>query len=377
MLTPCNSLKLDPSKLCPPSVDTENFFEALSTFKSSLLKLDNVVVANGDEIKTKRGKMETKIMPMTPGQSFIENPCLFNPYANEFYSPKDFSDLALALDQIDSETPVIFKIKFNNVTLSYSSTSDVVTIVNHDLSTDTPLDNNRYGCIYQDDTYTVCPRDFTPSHALCSMESLPSREQRRLSNKLDTLVLEGEESILSLINRVNSSVKRKLDPSDNPSTDLPAPDHEPSNCLPLIVKLDPPSPQEFVDLLVSQDEYDGFDAHLRQVARYLQILESNIAIFETDKFAFDLKLFRPVIDAAGYMKQWFSEDTIIYTLPACLLVLLCVILFCVGCIKCLRPSLARQNHEANTITLQSLALRSETRPMSAAQPPPSYQVEAV
>ena len=167
MLTPCNSLKLDPSKLCPPSVDTENFFEALSTFKSSLLKLDNVVVANGDEIKTKRGKMETKIMPMTPGQSFIENPCLFNPYANEFYSPKDFSDLALALDQIDLETPVIFKIKYNNVTLSYSSTSDVVTIVNHDLTRIRPWITTAT-VAYTRMTHILCVQGILPPPTHCA-----------------------------------------------------------------------------------------------------------------------------------------------------------------------------------------------------------------
>ena len=377
MLTPCNSLKLDPSKLCPPSVDTTNFFEALSTFKSNLLKLDNVAVANGNEIRTKRGQMETKIMPVAPETVFTENPCLFNPYANVFYSPQDFPDLALALDQIDLKEPVIFKIKLSDDNQSYTSVNGGVTIVNHDLIADTTLDNNRYGCIYQDDTYTVCPQNYKPSHALCSMESLPSREQRRLSNKLDTLVLQGEETILSLINRVNSSVKTKSDPLDNSSTDLPAPDHKQDSCLPLIIKLDPTSPPEFEDLLVSQDEYAGLDVHLRQVARYLQNLESNINIFEDDRFNFDLKLFRPVIDAAGYMKKWFSTETLLYTGPACLLVLLSIIVCCVGCIKCVRPTMARQNHEANTITLQSLALRSETRPMITAQPPPSYQVETV
>ena len=327
-------------------------------------------IASGSEIKAKSGKMETKILPVSPSSEFSANPCEYNPIAVSFYSPTDFSDMSVALDQTDAPEPVIFKIVFDNITETYSNLNGNIAISNPDIIMDPMSDDNhqRHGCLYPDDSFMVCKKDFKPTLALCSQQALPNREQRRLSNKLDTLVLQGEESIISLIDRVK---KVEKDKSGKPATGKPDPlltpkDENAPDCLPLFINFTPDLPSKFSDNLVSADEYSSLGKHIRLMSKFLETLKINIGSLENDEYVHDVKLARPVLDAATYVAKLFEGQTLIFTVPSALFALIILCACNIGLIRCLRPRIQAQNQAS---TLHTLALTTEHRPMLH---PPEY-----
>ena len=368
--SPCNGFKLDPDTLCPPIINTKQFFAKMDTFKKNLLSLDTVDIASGSEIKSKSGKMETKILPVSPSSEFSTNPCEYNSMATNFYSPKDFSDISVALDQINATEPVIFKIIYDNITDTFSNSNGNIVISNPDIILDPVSDENRqrYGCIYPDDSYIVCKKDFQPTLALCSQQAQPNREQRRLSNKLDTLVLQGEESIISLIDRVKKVEKNKSGQpvTEKSDTILTPKDERAPDCLPLVINFTPDVPTKFSDDLISADEYASLVQYIRQMSKFLEILKKNIVSLETDHYVHDVKLARPVLDAATYVAKLFESQTLMFTVPAALFALLVLCGCNIGLIRCLRPRIQAQNQAS---TLHTLALTTEHRPMLQ---PPEY-----
>ena len=194
--------------------------------------------------------------------------------AVSFYSPTDFSDMSVALDQTDAPEPVIFKIVFDNITETYSNLNGNIAISNPDLIMDPMSDDNhqRHGCLYPDDSFMVCKKDFKPTLALCSQQALPNREQRRLSNKLDTLVLQGEESIISLIDRVKKVEKDKSGKpvTGKPDTLLTPKDESAPDCLPLFINFTPDLPSKFSD-----NNYILFEYTIDYIDNTLELLNKN------------------------------------------------------------------------------------------------------
>ena len=368
-MTPSSeAFKLDPASLCAPVINTQTFLRKLQIFNANLLNLDQVKIASGTNVKSKVGPVETKITTLAASTEFNPNPCKFNEAATSFYSPTDYNDLSLALGQINVADPVIFAIEYNNATQTYSNLDHNMIVMNPDLIIDADSVENKqkHGCLYEDNTVAVCTQGFQPTLALCSQETLPNREQRRLNNKLDTLVLQGEESVQSVTDRVKSIEKNKSGNPDPNTLDAPSPPDSAENCLPLVIHFAPDVPPAFTDLLVSSDEYPALVEHIRAMANFLEVLEENIQLLEHDDFQYNLKLVRPVLDAASYIRKLFTPDTMIFTIPAAVLALFTMITCCIGVLRCLRPKIQEQNRCS---TLQTLALRTETRPMLA---PPSY-----
>ena len=383
-----NAFKLDPRNLCPPVIDTE-FFPSMANFKSDLLGMDKITIASGKFIVSKQGEKETAIMGLNPTSDFIPNPCQLNSQATTFFSPRNYNDLRTVMGQSNEKETIIFKIKYDEDTKSFSNMngnfiigsndgiSDLILNIGIPTVSPTPKQINnkeRYGCIYPDKSFAVCPKNSKLSKVLCSKQSQDTREKRRLTNRLDSLVLNHETNINAAVTRMKNILVNKENYTIVNDVLIKPSIEKNKECLPLKIKIHPDSPARFPDLLVSSDEFVDLDEYIRSVNAFMSSLEHNIRLLEQDDFGFDLKLYRPIQHIADYLYSLFNPEIIMFTGPAAALALIILLACCCGMVRCLRPRIQRHNRENSRITLRSLALRTESRPIL---PPPSYDVSTV
>ena len=368
--------KINSNSLCEPVLAAKEALRDLIHTGVQIKRLTESKISNTENAILRVGSAETILTPHKDTDYQIHNPCSSNQFFPKLFSPSSYTELRRIVEQSQHPTGIaFFNIVYRNKAYQTPSGLHIRTGKCDGTKQAAHL---QVGCLNLESTddFICCFKPDVkgalggrPSFNLCEGTPQQSADSARLTSKRNALyygiklVESTLPAALQQLIKLRSFVSWDKVKSANLNlthwvTPTPRPEQPKKKCIP--VSIDPFShPPTFpVNKLVTPDEYKSYEKHLDTLSTYLEYLKKSLE--QLEKNGHDAHVI--LEDNHLTVQEWFinlvSDRVIVYTLPACTLLVVGLLIL----IKmCSHLKITIRNNQSNNRRLSIQAYFREYR----------------